>query len=56
MTRDLLRELAATAFLEGANTFSYGRLHAHEQHRAAEARTRFAQEWARFNPKPLRKY
>jgi CHAD domain-containing protein len=56
VTRDLLRELAAAAFLEGANTFSYGRLHAHEQHRAAEARTRFAKEWARFSPKPLRQY
>jgi CHAD domain-containing protein len=56
VTRDLLRELAAEAFLEGANTFTYGRLHAHEQYRSAEARARFSREWARFSPKPLRQH
>jgi CHAD domain-containing protein len=55
VTRDLLREVAVAAFLEGANTFSYGRLHAHEQHRAAEARAQYSRQWAKFSPKPLRR-
>lgn len=55
VTRELLRELAVAAFLEGANTFSYGRLHALEQHLADDARARYAQQWARFNPKPLKR-
>jgi CHAD domain-containing protein len=56
VTRDLLRELAAAAYLEGANSFSYGRLHAHEQHRADEALARYAHEWPKFKPKPLRRH
>ena len=54
VTRRLLRELSNTAFLEGANAFSFGRLHAREQHRGAEARAQFSHDWKRFRPKPLR--
>ena len=54
VTRRLLRELSNTAFLEGANAFSFGRLHAREQHRGAEARAQFSHDWKRFKPKPLR--
>lgn len=53
VTRDLLRELAAQAFHEGINAFSFGRLHAQEQHRGTEARMQFFREWTRFKPKPL---
>ncbi|WP_138417428.1 CYTH and CHAD domain-containing protein [Sinomonas gamaensis] len=53
VTRSLLRELGTSAYLEGANAFSFGRLHANEQQRAAEARAEFWRYWEHFNPKPL---
>ena len=43
----LLRRGAVEAYLRGENTFSYGRLHALEQQKAAEAETRFWRIWRR---------
>lgn len=37
----------------GGNGFTYGRLHAQEQLRGAEARTRFARAWRKSPPKAL---
>ncbi|MGT2464093.1 CYTH and CHAD domain-containing protein [Sinomonas atrocyanea] len=54
VSRALLRELAVQAYAEGGSAFSFGRLHALEQWRADEARTRFSSEWAAFHPKALR--
>lgn len=48
VSREHLRSLAAQAEEEGASAFSFGRLHALEQQRAAEARTQFARDWADF--------
>lgn len=53
VTRALLRELGTSAYLEGANAFSFGRLHANEQQRAAEARAEFWRYWEHFSPKRL---
>jgi hypothetical protein len=41
-----LRQLVTQVQLEGGNTFSFGRLHAFEQTRAAEQRRRFEDAWA----------
>ncbi|WP_235780646.1 CYTH and CHAD domain-containing protein [Sinomonas notoginsengisoli] len=46
--REHLRDLAAQAEADGESTFSFGRLHALEQQRAAEARAHFARDWADF--------
>jgi CHAD domain-containing protein len=43
----LLRRGAVDAYLHGENTFSYGRLHALEQQKAAEAEARFWRTWRR---------
>lgn len=43
----LLRGGAVDAYLHGENTFSYGRLHAHEQYQGAAAETRFWKSWRR---------
>jgi CHAD domain-containing protein len=48
VTREHLRRLAAEAEADAESAFTYGRLHALEQQRAAESRARFAEEWARF--------
>ncbi|WP_426998131.1 CHAD domain-containing protein [Pseudarthrobacter sp. N5] len=53
VTRELLRDLGATAHSEGANGFSYGRLHVIEQQRGSDARAQFLLAWAQFRPKPL---
>lgn len=53
VTRELLRDLGARAHSEGANGFSYGRLHAIEQQRGSDAQTQFLLAWAQFRPKPL---
>jgi hypothetical protein len=53
VNREFLREMGATAYLEGASAFSYGRLHASEQQRGADARARCARQWKHFLPKPL---
>ena len=41
----LLKRGAVDAYLRGENTFSYGRLHALEQQKAAVAESKFWQEW-----------
>ena len=53
VTRETLEELAAQAPASGGNGFTYGRLHALEQQRGAEARDRFIREWQKSPPKPL---
>lgn len=54
--REKLRSLAATPSGEagGGDSFTYGRLHALEQLRGAEARSRFHQMWRTSPPKRLR--
>ncbi|MHA7278237.1 CYTH and CHAD domain-containing protein [Arthrobacter sp. MDT2-2] len=52
VTRTLLRRLGATAFEQGENGFSYGRLHALEQSAALDAENQFHHEWRNF-PTPL---
>lgn len=52
--REKLRSLATEARESGGGTgFTYGRLHALEQHCGAEARTRFFRAWKQSPPKPL---
>lgn len=55
VSRDLLRELAVEAQAEGANAFSFGRLHALEQQRAAEARAQFSRDWAELGSTLLKR-
>ncbi|WP_105034675.1 CYTH and CHAD domain-containing protein [Cryobacterium aureum] len=43
----LLKRGGVEAYLRGENTFSYGRLHALEQQRAADAEARFWRTWRR---------
>lgn len=43
----LLRRGGVDAYLRGENTFSYGRLHALEQQKAADAEARFWTAWSR---------
>ncbi|TFD57383.1 CYTH and CHAD domain-containing protein [Cryobacterium suzukii] len=43
----LLRRGGVDAYLRGENTFSYGRLHALEQQKAADAEARFWKAWSR---------
>jgi len=45
VTRDLLRQLAVQVNLDGGNTFTYGRLHAAEEHRAVVSRESFYTLW-----------
>lgn len=53
--REKLRSLATSPSGEagGGDSFTYGRLHALEQQRGAEARTRFLQTWRTSPPKRL---
>jgi len=52
LARDLLLHRSATeAYLHGENTFSYGRLHAREEARGADAEARFRMAWKDF-PRP----
>jgi CHAD domain-containing protein len=52
--REKLQSLAAESGEGGnANAFTYGRLHALEQLRGAEARKRFFRVWRKSPPKPL---
>lgn len=53
VNREFLREMGAAAYLEGANAFSYGRLHANEQQHGADARARCSRQWKHFSPKAL---
>ncbi|MDR6622391.1 CYTH and CHAD domain-containing protein [Sinomonas atrocyanea] len=48
VSRAHLLELAAAAQADGESAFSFGRLHALEELRAAEARAGFRREWTRF--------
>jgi CHAD domain-containing protein len=48
VSRAHLLELAARAEADGDSAFTFGRLHALEQQRAAEARARFEHDWADF--------
>lgn len=53
--REKLRSFAAASGEGGAaDGFTYGRLHALEQHRAAEARVRFLTAWQELPPRVLR--
>lgn len=48
VSRAHLLELAAAAQADDESAFSFGRLHALEEQRAAEARARFRRDWADF--------
>ncbi|WP_394769248.1 CHAD domain-containing protein [Lacisediminihabitans sp.] len=54
VARDTLLRLSTQAYLQGENGFSYGRLHAIEEQRAAAAEAQFHKAWKRF-PKGLAK-
>jgi CHAD domain-containing protein len=54
VTRALLRELGVQAFLDGENGFTYGRLHAHEEARAADLEKEFWPVWKASSNKKLR--
>lgn len=56
IVREKLRSLAATSPGEAGrgDSFTYGRLHALEQQRGAEARSRFHQAWRTRQPRRLR--
>lgn len=54
VARNLLRRLAADAFLQGENAFTYGRLHALEQIQADESAAEFHHDWASFPAKLLK--
>lgn len=53
VSRELLRDLGATAQAQGVNGFSYGRLHAIEEQRGSGSQAQFLLAWAQFRPKPL---
>lgn len=48
VSRAHLTDLAVQAHADGDSTFSFGRLHALEQQRAADARAQFTRDWADF--------
>jgi CHAD domain-containing protein len=54
VTRVLLRELGVQAFLDGENSFTYGRLHAFEQARADALEKEFQDVWKASSKKSLR--
>ncbi len=56
VARTRLREYGIQAHLEGENSFTFGRLHALEQMRGAEAETEFVKAWARLPTKRLRRW
>lgn len=45
VSRDLLRQLAIQVHLEGGNAFTFGRLHAAEEHRGIQSRKDFYTLW-----------
>ncbi|EWT02070.1 metal-binding protein [Intrasporangium oryzae NRRL B-24470] len=55
VARQWLREFAATAHAAGEDTFTYGRLHAFEQERAAVAVRDFEGAWKALNRKKIRR-
>jgi CHAD domain-containing protein len=54
VTRALLRELGVQAFLDGENSFTYGRLHALEQARATHLEEQFQGVWKASSDRKLR--
>ncbi len=56
VARQVLTEMAARAYLEGQNTFSFGRLHAHEQIRAEQAERKFGAVWDKGSAEKLRRW
>jgi CHAD domain-containing protein len=55
VARDLLRQLAVQVQLDGGNAFTFGRLHALEQQRGADARREFTELWPSIKlPQSLR--
>lgn len=54
VARDVLRRLAAEAFLQGENAFTYGRLHALEQNQADQSESEFHHDWTTFPGKLLK--
>ncbi|QWZ09888.1 CYTH and CHAD domain-containing protein [Nocardioides panacis] len=56
MARRTLREHAVRAHANGENGFTFGRLHALEQARAAEAEREFEDAWRGFPTKNLRRW
>ena len=51
-----IRQLGVQAHLDGANAFSYGRLHALEQTRIAELEAAYRDAWAAASRKKLRRW
>jgi CHAD domain-containing protein len=45
VSRDLLRQLAVQVHLDGGNAFTFGRLHAAEEHRGTHSRQAFFTLW-----------
>jgi CHAD domain-containing protein len=45
VARDLLRELAVQVYLDGGNAFTFGRLHAAEEHRGETSHQAFLELW-----------
>jgi len=45
VSRDFLRQLAIQVHLDGGNAFTFGRLHAAEEHRGARSRDAFFELW-----------
>jgi len=56
LTRELLRRAGAAAHRAGEDAFSYGRLHALEEARAAGAEEAFERAWDRADRKRLRRW
>jgi CHAD domain-containing protein len=54
--REVLRAMAARAFLDGESGFTYGRLHAREQAKGDEAVADFPAAWSKASAKRLRRW
>ncbi len=55
IARQVLGEMAARAFLDGQNTFTFGRLHALEEAKAATAEHQFNTAWSAVGRRTLRR-
>jgi CHAD domain-containing protein len=56
VAQPLLRQLGVQAHLDGENGFTYGRLHALEQARAAETERLYTKAWRKASRKKLRRW
>lgn len=56
VTRPVLRQLAVQAHLEGENAFTFGRLHARQQARAANLETKYHKAWSKAKRKKRRSW